>query len=560
MRERKSTRVDGRLESRARAALGPLDRGRRHYERRAWAAAFDDLTLSDSLAPLPAADLERLATAAHLAGREADYLRALERAHHAHLQAQAWTRAARSGFWIGLWQLLHGATGPATGWLGRAERLVDRVDEPCVEAGYLLLPTAERRLGRSEAAAAGEAAAAAAAIGERFRDPDLVACARHVQGRALLQQGAVEPGLALLDEAMVSVVGGELGPIMTGLVYCSVIDSCMQVYAFGRARQWTAALSAWCEAQPQLVAFTGTCLVHRAEILELQGAWPAALEEAQRACLRFPAGQDGAAAAFYRQGELHRLRGEQRAAEKAFREASRRGLSPQPGLALLRLAQGKVAAAAVALDSALEGRVDRPARLRLLPARLEVALAAGDLAAAANACSELQDLASALESGVIGALAAQGLGSLRLAEHEPAAALGPLRLALAAWRRAEAPYAIARTRELIGLACRALGDEEGALLELEAARAELAALGALPDAQRIAAGLRAPAEHRAHGLSRRELQVLQLVAAGKSNKAIAAELRLSPRTIDRHVSNLFRKLAVTSRTAAATYAYQQGLV
>lgn len=536
-----------------------LERGRRHYEQRLWADAFDAFARADEASPLGTDDLELFAMSAYLTGREDDYLSALERAHLALIEAGRSTRATRSAFWIGLCLLFRGRTGPATGWFGRAQRLLDREAQGCAEHGYLLLPRAERELASSNERAAHATAAEAALIGERFADNDLIACARHIQGRALLQQGRVDQGLALLDETMVSVAAGELSPLMTGLIYCSVIDSCMQVYAFARAREWTYALSSWCDGQPQLVAFTGTCLVHRAEIMELQGAWPDAIEEAQRACSGFARhAEQPPAAAFYRRGELCRLRGEFATAEEAYREASRRGFEPQPGLALLRMAQGQTDAAVVAIRRAVNATADRLARTRLLPACVEIMLDAGDIEEARNACQQLEETAETFNAGALGAMAAQGRGAVLLREGDPTAALVALRQAYEFWRNEEAPYLTARTRELLGFACRALGDEEGAELELEAAKAAFRALGAAPDVARVSSHVRAVTP--SCGLTKRELQVLRLVATGKTNGAIASELFVSRRTIDRHVSNLFGKLDVSSRAAATSYAHRHKLV
>jgi DNA-binding CsgD family transcriptional regulator len=540
--------------------LDHLERGRNHYEQRAWRDAYDALTLADRAAPLGTDDLELLAMSAYLIGREEGYLRALERAHRGFLDAEQCLRAARCAFWIGLCLLFRGETGPATGWFGRAQRLLEREGRECIEQGYMLVPLAEQCLSGSDSLRAYASATRAAEIGERFAELDLIACARHLQGRALLQQGQVEQGLALLDEAMVAVVAGELSPLMTGLVYCSVIDSCMQVYALARAREWTFALSSWCERQPQLVSFTGTCLVHRAEIMQLYGAWPDAIEEARRACAGFPGTSVQPAAAFYQQGEVYRLRGDVNSAEEAYREASRRGFEPQPGLALLRMAQGRVDAAAVAIRRTLSAATDRLERTRLIPAGIEIMLAAGDIEEARSACRELEEVARSFDAGVLGAMAAHARGSIELAGGDAAAALSSLRHAFEIWRQVEAPYPAARVRELLGLACRALGDDEGAGLELEAARAAFQQLGAAPDLARIDLLAKGASPTQLHGLTQRELQVLRLVATGKTNKAIASELFLSERTVDRHVSNLFGKLDVPSRAAATTYAHKHKLI
>jgi len=549
---------------RARAAdtLGELEQGRESYGQRAWADAHHSLLLADRTAPLGVEDLELLAISAYLIGRDDDYLSVLERAHRAYLDAGECVRAARCAFWLGLHLLLRGETGRATGWLARAQRLLEREQRDCVEQGYLLLPVVEQHLAAADWETAHATAARAAKFGERYGEADLVSCARHQQGRALMGQGRVEEGLALLDEAMIAVTASELSPLMTGLIYCSVIDACQQVYALARAWEWTSALTQWCEAQPQMVAFTATCLVHRAEIMQLHGDWRDAIEEAQNACERSFQGIEPQppAAAFYQQAEVRRLRGEFGAAEEAYRNASRRGCEPQPGLALLRMAEGRTGAAAAAIRRVAGATTDQLQRTRLLPAYVEIMLAVDDIEAARGACRELAAIAESIGTGVLGAMAAHARGAVELAEGDAQAALGSLRRAVEAWRQVEVPYEVARVRVLAGLACRAVGDDEGAGLELDAARAVFEQLGAVPDLARIDALAKdAPSDHH-HGLTPRELQVLRVVAAGKTNKAIAAELFVSEKTVDRHVSNIFNKLDVPSRAAATAYAYKHKLI
>ena len=545
--------------------LDDLERGRECCRRRAWVGAYESLALADHAVPLGPEDLELLAMSAYLIGRDDDYLTALDRAHHAHLNAGEGVRAVRCAFWLGLRLLFRGETGRATGWLARAQRLLERDGHDCVEQGYLLLPVVQQQLDAGDCAAAYATAASAAGMGERFGEVDLTACARHLQGLVLMQQGQVEPGLALLDEAMIAVTAGELSPLVTGLIYCSVIEGCQQVYALNRAREWTSALAQWCETQPDMVAFSGVCRVHRAEIMQLRGAWPEALEEARRACERCnQAGNaQAAAAAFYQQAEVHRLRGEFAAAEEAYRSASQSGWEPQPGLALLRLSQGRTDVAAAAIRrvvSATVATTQRLQRTRLLPAFVEIMLAAGDIEQARRACRELQEIAQSFHTAVLDAMAAQARGELELAEGDAQAALDSLRRAWTVWQQIEAPYLAARVRVLVGRACRALGDDEGCALEIEAARAVFEQLGAAPDLARIDALMRGGPPAHPHGLTPRELQVLRLVATGKPNKAIANELFLSKKTIDRHVSNIFDKLDVASRSAATAYAYEHKLI
>jgi DNA-binding CsgD family transcriptional regulator len=383
--------------------------------------------------------------------------------------------------------------------------------------------------------------------------------ARHLQGRCLLLAERVGEGLALLDEAMLAVAGGTVGPLVTGIVYCSVIEGCRQVFALDRAREWTAALAAWCDSQPDLHAFTGSCLVHRAEILELRGAWPDALEEARRAAERLNPAEDpqACAAAWYQMAEVYRLRGDAAAAETAFRRSGETGWDPQPGLALLRLAQGQADAAEAAIRRVLASAANRVHRARQLPAQVEILLARGDVEAARRSCDELASIADALGTDMLRAVSGRARGAVALAEGDPTAALADLRRALQVWQRLEAPYHAARTRVLLAEACQALGDEEGARLERDAARTAFEHLGAAPDLTRLGAPAVAP---NPHGLTRRELEVLRLLAEGKTNKAIADTLGRSVKTVDRHVSNIFDKLDVPSRAAATAFAYEHDLI
>ena len=512
------------------------------------------------MTPLDVEDLELLATSAYLIGRPSDFHGFLDRAHHAHLQAGDRVCAGRCAFWLGLTLLLRGETAQASGWLARARRHIEGHD--CVEHGYLLLPVAEQRLAEGDGGAAYETSTAAAEIGDGFDDADLIACARHLQGRALIRQGQIRDGLTLLDETMLSVIGGELSPIVTGLMYCSVIEACQQVFAVDRAHEWTAALARWCEQQPEMVAFTGTCLVHRAEIMQFHGAWTDAMAEAGRACERFSKGVDPEppAAALYRQAEIHRLRGELAAAEQAYRDAGRLGWEPQPGLALLRMAQGRTHAARAAIRRLLGAVADPFQRVKLLPAYLEIMVATGDVEEARTACRELEEIAERLDADVLRATAEHARGAVELAEGDGRAALGPLRRAFELWRQVEAPYEAARVRVLIGLACRSLEDDDAGDLELEAARTVFERLSAAPELARLdSLGNRPIPPHR-NALTPRELQVLRMVAAGKTNRAIAADLCLSERTIDRHVSNILAKLGVPSRVAATAYAYNHQLL
>ncbi len=535
--------------------MDDLEHGRDCYVRRSWDEAYQAFTCADKLAPLDVDDLDRLATAAYLTGREVEFHHVLERLYRAHVASGSRARAARCTFWLAITYLLRGESGRSNAWTARGQRLVE--DGESVEGGYLAIVVATQQLREGHAEGAHATASHAFAIGQSSGDADLSAAARHLQGRALIQCGEVATGLKCLDETMLDVVAGELLPIMTGLMYCAVIDTCRRVYALERAREWTAAFTGVCQQHPDMVAFTGVCSVHRSEILQLQGAWEDALAEVCQVCER-ARGADRVppAAAHYQQGEIHRLRGEYAKAEDAYRAASELGLEPQPGLALLRLAQGRTRAACTAIRRLTTATTDRVRRAGLLPAHLDIMMASGDLEEARRARDELHEFARALDADMLRAVVAQADGAIAIAEGHPHAALDLLRCAFDLWQRFDAPYEAARVRVLIGDACRAVGDHEAAALEFEAAKAVFTRLGAQPDLDRLSA----PAPRTSGSpITARELHVLRLISTGRTNKQIAAELSVSERTIDRHVTNILTKLDVPSRAAATACAYDRHL-
>jgi ATP/maltotriose-dependent transcriptional regulator MalT len=540
---------------------GDLERGREAAVRLAWADAHAGLSLADRSSPLSGDDLELLATAAYLLGRVDDCLRALQRAQRFHAERGDHRRAARCAFWLGFHLINQRELAQASGWLARADRLLEHEPE-CSEHGYLLVPVALRQAVGGDYAGARRTAGRAAAIGRRFAETDLVTLALSLQGRAMVRAGRVDEGLRLLDEAMVAVVAGEVSPALAGNVYCSVIDACQEVLEWRRAHEWTTALAAWCDQQPDMATFTGQCLVHRAEILQLHGAWPQAVEEAGRAVERLARGADGyaAGAAWYRRAEVSRVLGDFTAAEEAYRQAGRSGQEPQPGLALLRLAQGRTDAAEAAIRRVVAETSEQFQRARLLPAHVEILLAVGGIEAAREAADELTAIAARFDTPALRAVAGHALGAVLLAEGDARAAVVALRRAWQTWRELEAPYEAARVRVLVGLGCRAEGDEEAATMELDAARGVFDRLGATPDLARLEALGRRDAASRRHGLTDRELQVLRLLATGKTNHAIATDLVVAEKTVDRHVSNIYTKLGVSSRAAATAYAYQHRLL
>jgi ATP/maltotriose-dependent transcriptional regulator MalT len=539
------------------ARMTHLERARAAYAERSWLEAYEAFGRADEEEPLGAEDLELFAGAVRMRGRDDEAPPILERAHHRYLERGELPRAAYCAAWIGMSLAYHGAVGPAAGWLARAQRLLDDVPGERVEQGYLLLPVMFRHEAAGDFEAAAAAAAQAAEIGKRFGDDDLFVLALHARGQMLLRAGRVPEALGCLDEAMVTVTTADMSPFVVGLVYCGVILACEAIFEVGRAREWTFALTDWTEGQRDLVAFTGRCLVHRAAIMQLSGSWSDALEEARLAGKRLVETKNTSAGlALYREGELLRLAGEFEKAEEAYREASRLGWEPQPGLAQLRLAQGRLEAALAAIRRASAEIGDALKRMALLPAYVEIALAAGEVGEARTACDELRALAERYESAMVDAMLAHAHGAVALAEGDAHAALSSLREAGRTWLDLDAPYEIARTRVLVSRACSALGDEEASALELEAARAIFEQLGAAPDLER----LRGSATPERHGLSARELEVLRLVAAGRSNREIAATLVISEHTVARHLQNIYAKLGLSSRAAATAFAFEHELV
>jgi DNA-binding CsgD family transcriptional regulator len=537
-----------------------IELGRTAFAQRAWGEAYERLSHAEA-ETLSADDLLQLATSAYMLGRMDDFLELTERAHQAYLEDAALLPATRCAVYLGINLAIRGDLAHASGWFARGQRLLERHGDDCAERGYLLLPAAMQQLEMGQYDEAESSAIAAVECGERFRDPDLLALALHIQGQTLIKQARIEEGLMRLDEAMLGVTADDVSPIISGVVYCGVIAGCEEAYDVRRAREWTEALTRWCEQQSDLVSFTGRCLAHRAGIMQLRGAWAEALEEARRARERCEEAMNDVAAgqALYYQGELHRLQGDFAAADAAYRDANRYGHEPQPGLSLLRLGQGDDDAAASTIRRALGETADPLQRTRLLPSHAEVALAVGDVAEARRAADELSAIAGDYDILMLRAIAAHTQGMVALAEEEPQSALVSLRAARATWQELDAPYETARTRVLIGLACRMLGDEDTAALELDNATTAFEQLGALPDLARVEALARRSETH-AHGLTKRELEVLRLVAAGKTNRDIASELVVSEHTVARHVQNIFSKLEVSSRSAATAFAFEHRLV
>ncbi len=518
-----------------------------------WRQACDSFLAEE--ARLGADDLESLAVCAFLVGRDAASDRAWERAYRLRTDAGDRVGAARCAFWLAF-RLLNAGEGPlANGWIARLERLLLGWQEDSLEHARLAYLTGLQAAFESDLPTAETALSRSAELASRHGDLETAALAQLWLGRVLIFRGAISPGVRLLDEAMLAVRSEALSPAAVGDSYCTAIDACRDLFDVRRGLVWTEGLSRWCEGQPELVPFAGVCLVHRSEFLQLKGAWGEAMEQVDlaRARLAQPSLQPAFGAAVYQQGELHRLRGELDVAEQCYREAARYGRDPQPGLALLRLSQGRTADAAQAIDRALAEAAEPVERWQLLAAYVEIMLGNDRTVAAGTATAELSEVAGRLGSPLLDAVTRRAEGSVLLAEGDPRGALTTLRRAADGFRACDTPYEAARTSVLIGRARSRLGDQEGARDELDAARSTFVRLGAKPDLARLDAD--APA-----ALTARELQVLRLVARGATNRQIGTELRLSERTVDRHVSNIFSKLGVSSRAAATALAYETELL
>lgn len=537
-----------------------VGRGRDAFNKQAWRRAYDELSAAAVAEPLEVDDLERLASAAYLAGLSDESRSAWISAHEKCAHVGDVARAARCAFWLAFALLNAGDLARGGGWVDRAQRLLDDRKIDCVERGYLRYAAALRAAFSGDVRAGYEAFHAAAEIGVLFHDPELAALARIGEGRCLIWLDRVDKGVALLDEGMVAIEANDVSAIAIGDAYCTAIEGCTELFDVRRAHAWTAALSRWVDSQPELMLYRGQCLIHRAEMLHLRGDWDAAADQVEEAYRRLvdPVGQRSRGAAAYLKGDLHRLRGQYRAAEAEFRLASELGRDPQPGLALLRLATGKVEAAAAAIRRAYHEAGDPMARARLAGGYVEILLADGDVAATRSAADELGTVARMLGRPLPTALHLQLLGAVLLAEDQPEPALSALRRALAGWRELDAAYEAARTRMLIAAACRAVGDDDGAEMELAGAIAVFDRLNAVRDGAAARAGLHL-APRPSSGLTSREEEVLAHIAKGLTNRQIAERLVVSEKTVATHVGHILTKLGLPSRAAATAYAYEHGL-
>lgn len=468
-----------------------LQAGRDAIKRRAWREASDLLSAANASVKLSPEDLESLAKVAWCTARFQEGIDTYERAYAIYVEQDNHSRAARAALWLAKRYESKGAASVAAGWRTRAERLLEQEPE-CLGHGYLAYAHARIALNQGDLSRALEHANRMFEIGTRFGDRDLQAEGLSYKGWILVRKGEVAEGTVLLDEAMAAALGGELGPDVTQPIFCRTIAVCQSLADYRRAAEWIEAAEGRCERE-DLVTVPADCRAHRVEIMRLRGAWAKAEQEARRACDEFrnwDVGLGHAGAALYEIGEIRLRKGDFSAAEDAFRQAHELGEEPQPGLSLLRLAEGKVEAAASSIKRALVDVSMSPLdRARRLPAQVEIALAAGDMDSARSAAMELERIAKTYRASALGASAVCARGALELAEGDVSAACRSLREGLRLWQQEDMPYEVARARTLLATACRAEGDEETAVLELQAAHSAFERLGAVPDARRAANSL-----------------------------------------------------------------------
>ncbi len=508
----------------------------------------------------PVAEAERLelcADAAWWLGRLDDCIDARQRAYRAFEELDEPRRAGQCAVWLYEHHGMRARPAVATGWLQRARRVLDE-DAACAEHGALLLREAELAHGGGRLDDAAQLAERALALGRELRSADLEAEALQTIGRVQIDDGRIDQGFAHLDEAMLFAIEGRLSPYSTGKVYCSLISACEDIGDLRRAAEWTEATMQWAEQHPFAI-FPGICRIHRAGVLSRRGALEDAEREATKACDELVASHlPNAAAAFAEVGDIRRRLGDLTRAEEAFARAEELSGRVCDGIALLRLAQGRVdAAARIIGDCTADQPANRLARARMLPAAVQVAVAASDTPRARAALDELTATAADYDTPMLHAMATLARGRVELAGGDVTAAVATLRDALRRWQELEVPYEVATTRTLLGHALRESGDDEGAQVAFAAARSLFDEIGARLDARGVDVADHAPLPA---GLTTREVEVLRLVAAGQSNKEIAASLHLSVKTVSRHLSNIFTKIDVTSRAAATAFAYEHALV
>ncbi|MGR3320943.1 MAG: LuxR C-terminal-related transcriptional regulator [Pseudooceanicola sp.] len=532
------------------------------YAQNAWADATELFLKADRFAPLGTDDLEALVWAAAVAARDAEMLAALEKLYGHHEAAGNHEKCAQAAFWSGLRNMMIGEISLGSGWLQRAGTHAEKTAPGSIQRGYLLLPKVLMHRGKGALDEAIGYADQAIATGQAAGDFDLVALAGSLKGGILFRLGRIKEGYGPIDETMLLATGEKLSPVVTGIVYCEIVSACCRVQEMVRAREWTEVLNEWCRRNPQAKAFNGVCQVHRAEVLQLEGNWAEAYAEAERAGvgLQGTTEQTAMANAAYRRAEIHRLRGALAEADAEYRRADEIGIDPQPGLALLRLAEGRAEEAVTMTRRAIENAGDMPKRAGLLPAGVEILAAAGSFEDAETYCGEMTSIAETFGTEILARVSDHCRGTLALARGDPWAALPVLDRARRYWSIFGAPYLDARLRLDIAKGYLVLGDRDSAETELRAAEKLLVTLGAAPDLDRLRALRGARPAGAASRLTGRECEVLARMAEGLTNRQVAVELGLSPKTVNRHAENIFNKLGVASRAAAVAVAMKSGAI
>ena len=539
------------------ASADPLAGARDALARHEWETGFallHELQLDD-----PAAEAERLdvlAWALWWLGRMEDCIEARHGAYRIFDELGDTRRAGGAAVWLYEHHAQRVRGAIASGWLQRARRALE-TDTNCIEHGALLLREAELAHGGGALDDAAELGRRALALGRELGSANVEAEALQTIGRVLIDAGQVQEGLAHLDEAMLLAVEGRLGAYSTGKVYCSLISACEDLGDLRRAAEWTEATAQWSTQHPFAI-FPGICRVHHAVVLDRRGATADAEREASQACVELLGSHLGVAAAGFAEiGDMRRRLGDLERAEEAFARVQELSGRTCPGVALVRLAQGRIDAAARIIAGCMAEQSPNPlARARLLPAAAQVAVAAGDLAGADESARELEATAAAFDTPMLHAMAALARGRVQLAQRD-AAASATLRDAERRWQELEVPFEVATTRTLLAQALRDAGDEDGAQATFAAARALFDQIGARLDAGSADGRDRGDLPG---GLTEREAEVLRLIAAGLSNKDIATALHLSVKTVSRHLSNIFTKIGVSSRSAATAFAFEHQLV
>lgn len=535
-----------------------LATARASYAKRDWPDAYRGLVTARQRGSLAADDLHSLADAAWWLGLIKETLTISEECHQHFLDEGRPRRAAMNALDIGFTWMLRGEVAIGSGWVSRARRLLD--DQPeCAEQGFLIwLDTAEALEG-SDLDAALVGARRTQEIGQRFTSPTLIALGLVCEGMVSIHRGQVDKGFALLDEAMLPVLAGQVAPEWAGNIYCQLMGVCHDLADVRRARQWTAATQRWCDGFASAVMFVGICRMHRVQLLQVGGLWPQAESEASIVCAEL-SGMNVAVVgeAHYQLAELRMLADDLAVAEQGYQRAGDLGRDPQPGLALLRVAQGRTAEATEGLRIALADSAQSTfRRARLLAAYVEAALANDEIPAATRASAELGEISARYARSGFTTWASHTRGAVLLAQGQPDQALALLQDAFGRYCDIPAPYEAARVRVLMAQAHGLLGDADAAAAELAAAARTCTELGA-------ALQIRLLSEFRWHteipgGLTAREAEVLTQIAGGATNKEAAAALFISEKTVGRHLANIFTKLGVSSRTAAAAWAHEHRL-